>query len=90
MALGAQRSGIARLVLQSGVVLALFGSTLGILGAFAASYIIRSLLFEVSATDPWLYAGSVLLMMLIAYLASLLPALRASSIEPIKALRSVN
>jgi predicted permease len=88
MALGAQRGRIATLVLRSGAVLALSGGALGIAAAFAASRLIRSFLFEVSPTDPWIYAGSLLLMLAIAWLASLLPALRAASAEPIRALRS--
>jgi putative ABC transport system permease protein len=89
MALGAHRSGITRLVLQSGAKLAFFGSALGILASLTASHLIRSYLFEVSPTDPWIYAGSTLLMMSIAYIAALVPALRAASAEPILALRSV-
>jgi len=54
MALGAHRSGITRLVLQSGAKLGLLGSGLGILGSLTASHLIRSYLFEVSATDPWI------------------------------------
>jgi putative ABC transport system permease protein len=88
MAVGAQRSGITNLVLQSGARLALFGSALGIVGAVAASHLIGSLLFEVSPMDPWIYVGCVLLMMASAYLASLVPALRAASANPIQALRS--
>jgi ABC-type antimicrobial peptide transport system permease subunit len=88
MALGAQRSGITNLVLQSGAKLALLGSLLGTVGALAASHLIRSFLFQVSPTDPWIYTGSVLLMLAIAYLASLVPALRAASANPIPALRS--
>ena len=88
MAVGAQRSGITNLVLQAGARLALFGSILGILGAFAASQLIQSLLFQVSPMDPWIFAGSAVLMMGSAYLASLVPALRAASANPIQALRS--
>jgi predicted permease len=90
MALGARRGGITRLVLQSGAKLGLLGSALGILGSLAASHLIRSYLFEVSPTDPWIYAGSILLMMAIAHIAALAPALRAASADPIAALRSGN
>jgi putative ABC transport system permease protein len=89
MALGAHRSGITRLVLQSGAKLGLWGSAFGILGSLAASHLIRSFLFEVSPIDPWIYAGSVLLIVAIAYLAALVPTLRAASAEPVLALRSV-
>ena len=90
MALGAHRSGITRLVLQSGAKLGLLGSGLGILGSLAASHLIRSYLFEVSPTDPWIYAGSIILMMAIAHIAALVPALRAASADPVAALRSGN
>lgn len=89
MALGAQRRGITTLVLQSGAKLALLGSTLGTFVALAASHLIRSYLFEVSPTNPWIYSGSVLLMVAISYAASAVPAIRAASSDPIKALRSV-
>jgi putative ABC transport system permease protein len=89
MALGANRSGIARLVLFSGAKLAVTGCLIGVLGSLAVSRFIKSFLFEVSATDPYIYAIGVIMMMLMALLASLLPARRAASADPIEALRSV-
>jgi predicted lysophospholipase L1 biosynthesis ABC-type transport system permease subunit len=89
MALGAQRTGIARLVLISGGKLALLGCGLGVLGSLAVSRLISSFLFEVSATDPLVYTAAVLIMMLMALLASVLPAVRAASADPIDALRSI-
>jgi ABC-type antimicrobial peptide transport system permease subunit len=89
MALGAQRTGIARLVLVSGARLALVGCALGVLGSLAVSRLISSFLFEVSGSDPVIYAAGVLLMMLMTLLASALPASRAASADPIDALRSI-
>jgi putative ABC transport system permease protein len=89
MALGADRSGIARLVLFSGAKLAVIGCALGVLGSLLVSRFIKSFLFEVSATDPYLYATGVVMMMLMALLASVLPATRAASADPIDALRSI-
>jgi predicted permease len=89
MALGAQRAGIARLVLVSGGKLALVGCGLGVLGSLAVSRLIRSLLFEISATDPFIYSAGVLIMILMALLASALPAARAASADPIDALRAM-
>jgi putative ABC transport system permease protein len=89
MALGSQRAGIARLVLLSGSKLALIGSTIGVAGSIAASHIVSSFLFNVSATDPLIYLASVAVMMLIALMGSALPAIRAASADPIKALRSI-
>jgi ABC-type antimicrobial peptide transport system permease subunit len=89
MALGAQRTGIARFVLISAAKLALLGCGLGVLGSLAISRLIRSFLFEVSATDPLIYLACVLMMMLMALLASVIPAARAASADPIDALRSM-
>jgi putative ABC transport system permease protein len=89
MALGAQRTGIARLVLVSGAKLGLLGCSFGVLGSLAASRVVRSFLFDVSATDPFVYIAAVLTMMLMALLASALPAIRAASADPVEALRAV-
>jgi putative ABC transport system permease protein len=89
MALGAQRSGIARLVLTSGARLALLGCGFGVLGSLAVSRVVRSFLFEVSATNPLIYMAGVLIMMAMALLASAVPATRAASADPIVALRSI-
>lgn len=88
MALGAQRQNVARLVLISGTKLAVLGCILGLLGSAAASQIVSSFLFEVSATDPLIYAVSALLMIAIAIGASAIPAIRAASADPLEALRS--
>ena len=88
MALGAPRAGITRLVVISGAKLALLGCGLGLLGSLAVSRLVSGFLFEVSATDPLIYAAGVAVMMLMALLASTLPASRAASADPIDALRS--
>jgi putative ABC transport system permease protein len=89
MALGAQRTGIARLVLISGARLALLGCGLGVLGSLAVSRLVSSFLFGITATDPLIYIMGVLIMILMALLASALPATRAASADPIAALRSI-
>jgi predicted permease len=88
MALGAQRNRIAGLILSSAAKLALLGCTFGVLGSLAVSRIINSLLFDVSATDPFIYVAGVLVMMTTAMLASALPASRVASVDPIVLLRS--
>jgi predicted permease len=88
MALGAQRVQIAKLILISAAKLALLGCTLGVLGSLAVARIIKSLLFEVSATDPLIYVAGVLIMMTTAILASALPARRVASLDPVVSLRS--
>ncbi len=89
MTLGAQRASIAQMVLASGGKLALLGCGVGVLGSVAVSQLVGSLLFGVSATDPFAYSGAVLLMMMMALLASAVPAMRAASADPMKALRSM-
>jgi len=88
MALGAQRSRIARLVLVSGAKMALIGCALGVLASLAISRLIASFLFNVSATDPLIYLGASVTMMLMTLLASALPARRAASADPLDALRA--
>jgi ABC-type antimicrobial peptide transport system permease subunit len=88
MALGAQRTGIARLVLLSSARLALLGCGIGVLGSLAVSRLVSAFLFEVSATDPFIYAACVLIMMLMALFASALPATRAAWAQPMDTLRS--
>jgi putative ABC transport system permease protein len=87
MALGSQRAAIVRLVLESGVKLALIGCVLGLGGALAASGLLRSLLFGVSPFDPMVLTFAAIGVLLLAVAASTLPALRAASIDPMKALR---
>jgi putative ABC transport system permease protein len=87
-ALGAPRAGITRLVIISGAKLALLGCGLGVLGSLAASRLVSEFLFDVSATDPLIYGAGVLVMMVLALLASALPASRAAAADPIDALRS--
>jgi ABC-type antimicrobial peptide transport system permease subunit len=88
MALGAQRSRIARLVLVSGAKMALIGCALGVAGSLAISRLIASFLFDVSPTDPLIYLAAALIMMLMTLVASALPATRAASADPLDALRS--
>jgi ABC-type antimicrobial peptide transport system permease subunit len=87
MALGGQRSGVILLILSSGAKLAAVGCGLGLLGAVAASRLLRSFLFEVSPFDPGVLALSAIAMLLLALAASALPARRASSTDPMLALR---
>jgi ABC-type antimicrobial peptide transport system permease subunit len=87
MALGCQRSGVILLILSSGAGLAAVGCGLGLLGAVAASRLLRSFLFEVSPCDPGVLALSAIAMLLLALAASALPARRASSTDPMLALR---
>jgi putative ABC transport system permease protein len=89
MALGAQRSAIARMVLVSGAKLAFIGCCLGLLSSVAIARLVNAFLFGVSATDPLVYVGAAVTMMVMALVASALPARRAASANPVEALRSV-
>jgi predicted permease len=87
MALGSQRGGIIRLVIESGARLAAVGCVLGLGAAAAASTLLRSMLFGVSPFDPFVMAAAAFGVLLLALGASTLPALRAASIDPNQALR---
>lgn len=86
-ALGAQQRDILGLVLRQGLSLALTGVAIGIGGALALTRLMTGFLFHVSATDPATFAGIALLFVLIALAASYIPARRATSVDPMDALR---
>jgi len=88
MAIGAQRAQIMRLVLRGGMVWALTGISIGLLGAFALSRVLGTLLFDVTARDPFTYSIVGVTLAVVAMLASYLPAARATRIDPVIALRA--
>jgi ABC-type antimicrobial peptide transport system permease subunit len=88
LALGSQRSSVMRLVLTSGAKLGLAGCALGAIGAVFATRLLRSLLFQVDPLDPIVLVLAAISILLIALAASVIPARRAASIEPMQALRS--
>jgi predicted permease len=88
MALGSQRSDIIRLIVSSGAKLAVVGCVLGLGGAAAASGLLRSMLFGVSPFDPLVTAAAAVAVFALAIAASVLPARRAATIDPMQALRS--
>ena len=88
MALGSQRSGILGLVFLSAVKLALAGCVVGLIAAAAASRLLDSLLFAVSPFDPLVLSLAAVFVVALAVAASLLPASRAASIDPMNALRA--
>jgi predicted permease len=87
MAMGAQSGRILRLVVGQGMQLAIAGLTLGILIAFAATRVLSSLLFGVSAHDPLIFVGVSLILASAAILACYIPARRATKVDPLVALR---
>jgi predicted permease len=86
-ALGAQQADILRLVLSQALGLAMTGVAIGIGGAFALTRVMKNLLFHVSATDPATFVGMAVLFIVVALVASYLPAHRATKIDPMTALR---
>ncbi|HXU36738.1 MAG TPA: FtsX-like permease family protein, partial [Blastocatellia bacterium] len=87
MALGAQPRGLIRLVLQEGLLLSAAGAATGLIGALLLTRTISSLLFHVSPTDPVIFTGVPLVLIAVAMIACFVPALRASRVDPISALR---
>jgi putative ABC transport system permease protein len=86
--LGATDTQITTLILRQGLLKAGIGMVIGMTGAFYLSRCMSSLLFEVKTTDPLAYVSVSILLLLVALLASYLPARRAARIDPIIALRS--
>jgi putative ABC transport system permease protein len=87
MALGAKRSSIFQMIIGQVMRVALVGIAVGILGAFALTRLMSSLLFDLEATDPSTFAAASMAILFISLLASYLPAHRATKIDPAIALR---
>jgi predicted permease len=88
VALGAGRGRILRLVIGQGVKLALLGIAIGLVASFAATQYVRTVLYNVTPGDPVILGGVSLFLLLVAALASFLPAQRATAVDPITALRA--
>lgn len=88
IALGAQRSRVIGLVLKEGTALAVIGGLIGLVGAFLVRRVMQLTLFGVPTVDVRAFAAMFMLLLIAAWVACLVPALRASRVEPLDALRS--
>src|SRR5438094_4170660 len=88
MALGAQTRDVLRMVVNQGMKPVVIGLAIGIIASFALGRLIAAQLYQVSAHNPALLVGSTLLLATIALIACLLPARRATRVDPIQALRT--
>jgi len=87
LALGAARGSVLGLVLRQGLTLVGVGGAVGLVGALALSRVLQSQLYEVRAADPVTLVGVVLLLGTVAFVATLVPARRATRVDPAVALR---
>lgn len=87
MAIGARRGDVLRLVLGEGARLAVLGVVLGIAASLAITRLMSTLLFGISPTDPFTFAGVAVLLSLVTLAASYIPAARAMRVDPMTALR---
>jgi putative ABC transport system permease protein len=87
MALGAQTRDVLRLIVNQGMKPVIIGLAIGVMAAFAVGRLIATQLYQVSAHNPALLAGATILLATIALIACLLPARRATQVDPIHALR---
>jgi putative ABC transport system permease protein len=87
MALGAQGRDVLKLIIGHAMMLVVIGVGMGLAASFAMTRVISSFLYNVSATDPWTFAGVPLVLCAVAALASYIPARRATKVDPMVALR---
>jgi putative ABC transport system permease protein len=87
LALGAARGEVVAMVIRQGMTVALTGTLAGLVIGVAVARVMRGLLYEVSPSDPYIFTAAAVVLLLAGFAASLAPALRAASVQPLIALR---
>ncbi len=88
MALGASRDSVLTMVVRQGLFFVLIGLALGVAGALAAGRVLNAYLYQTAPRDPWIFAGVAALFILSGIIACLIPARRATTVDPLIALRA--
>jgi putative ABC transport system permease protein len=88
MAIGAARAEVVRLVMRQGMLLVVIGAAIGLVGALVAAQLLRGVLYGSGSLDLVAFTGVPLTLLAVAMLAIWIPARRAASVDPMKALRS--
>jgi putative ABC transport system permease protein len=88
LAIGADRSQVLGMVLRQGLLLAVAGIVVGLIGAWALTRLMQSLLYEVRPNDPFTFIAVAAALLIVALMASLVPARRATKVSPTIALRA--
>ena len=88
MALGARRDSVLMMVVRQGLTLVVIGLVIGIAGALAAGRVLSSYLYQTAPRDPIIFAGVAAVFVLAGMIACLIPARRATTVDPLIALRA--
>jgi ABC-type antimicrobial peptide transport system permease subunit len=88
MALGAERGQVVSMVFRENAWIAVSGCALGLVTALLSSQALKTFLYGTSPRDPWVLSLSLVVLCLVAAIASIIPAIRAASVDPMRALRT--
>ena len=88
MALGASRDSVLTMVIRQGLTLVVIGLAIGVVGALAAGRVLNAYLYQTAPRDPLIFAGVAALFILSGVIACLIPARRATTVDPLIALRA--
>jgi ABC-type antimicrobial peptide transport system permease subunit len=88
LALGATAGAVIRFVVRGGMRFPIIGLVVGVAGSLAMSRVLSSSLYEVSPTDPLVFARTVALLLVVSAAACLVPAVRATRVDPLEAMRA--